>query len=265
MRNDSTLVINNIKAALASAENEANKKNAALLVVGGVLNGTLFDLAEGTTSIGRSPENNVILDFDEISRKHLKIQVKADVVLLIDEESRNGTYLNNAKVVGAAKLKKGDMVKVGKICLKFIPTGDLERLTYDKLRHDANTDGLTRCYNKTFFNKSFDIEVKKSNIVGKPLSLIIFDLDNFKKLNDNFGHDAGDYVLKTMAQIIRDNGVRERDIFARYGGEEFAILLPNTNLMEGYAIAERLRILIEKHPFLYDNKRLYVTASIGIA
>lgn len=149
--------------------------------------------------------------------------------------------------------------------MKFLPKGDPERLTYDKLHEEANTDGLTRCYNKSYFNNALEAEVKKSKLTGKPLTLIIFDLDHFKKLNDNYGHDAGDYVLKEKAQLIRSNGVRQGDVFARYGGEEFCVLLPNTNLKQGFEIAERLRKLVEKHEFIYDGKRLPVTASIGVA
>ena len=98
-----------------------------------------------------------------------------------------------------------------------------------------------------------------------PLSLIIFDLDHFKNLNDNYGRDAGDYVLKEMAGIVRNNGVRDQDIFARYGGEEFVILLPKTNLKYSFEIAERLRKLIEAHSFTYESQKLPVTASIGVA
>lgn len=265
MSNDSTLVITDIKAALAAAENEANKKHACLLVVGGDLNGTIFELPPGEITAGRSADNNIALEFDGISRKHIKLTIADDVVTLTDMESRNGTFLNNAKIAGPTVLKTGDIIKFGSIALKFIAKGDPERLAYDKLNMQANTDGLTQCYNKTYFNKAIEMEVKKSKITGTPLSLILFDLDHFKKLNDNYGHDAGDYVLKEMANVIRSGGVRDGDIFARYGGEEFVVLLPKTNLKQGFEIAERLRKLVETNHFMYDNKRLPVTASIGVA
>ena len=102
--------------------------------------------------------------------------------------------------------------------------------------------------------------MKKAKLNGTPLSLIIFDLDHFKKLNDNYGHDAGDYVLKEMADLVKNNGVREQDVFARYGGEEFVILLPKTNLKYSFEIAERLRKLIEAHSFTYESQKLPVTA-----
>ncbi len=266
MSDDSTIVLTDIKAALASAEKEAEKKPAALLVVGGELNGTLFDMNEDVITAGRSADNSIPLEFGGISRHHLKITHKGEENWFIEDAgSKNGTYVNNNKIEQPTQLKKGDMIKLGTISLKYLPKGDPDRLTYDKLNLEANTDRHTGCYNKTYFNNRIDLEVKKSKVTGEPLSLIIFDLDHFKKLNDNFGHDAGDFVLKEMATLIRNKGVRELDVFARYGGEEFVILLPKTNLKQAYDIAERLRKQLEEHEFMYDAQRLPVTASIGVA
>ncbi len=265
MGDDSTIVLTDIKAALSAAENEASQKPAALLVVGGELNGTLFDLTTPAISCGRSAKNDITLDFNGISREHFVLKIEDDGYTVEDAGSRNGTFLNNQKIDGKKSLDKGDTIKVGSIALKYLPKGDPERLTYDKLNLEANTDRHTGCYNKTYFNNKLDLEVKKSKVTGTPLSLIIFDLDHFKKLNDNYGHDAGDYVLKNMADVIRKNGVREDDTFARYGGEEFVILLPKTNLKQSYEIAERLRKLVESHDFIYESNKLPVTASIGVA
>mgnify|MGYP006295516867 CR=1 FL=1 len=263
---DSTIVLTDIKAALASAEEEAGQKPAALLVVGGELNGTIFDLSSDVVTAGRNADNTIPLEFSGISRHHFKMyQTSPDNWVVEDAGSKNGTYVNNKRIEGPTDLKKGDMVKIGSIALKYLPKGDPERLTYDKLNHEANTDQHTGCYNKSYFNNRIAMEVKKSKVTGNPLSLIIFDLDHFKHLNDTYGHDAGDYVLKEVAGLIRKNGVREHDIFARYGGEEFVILLPKTNLKQSFEIAERLRKLIEQHDFVYDEQTLPVTASIGVA
>ncbi len=263
-REDTTVVFTDIKKALASAEDEAAEKNACLLAIGGELNGTIFDLPNGVTTIGRSPDNTYPLEFQGISRNHFEIKV-TDTVQLVDLGSRNGTFVNNKRVEESAELGKGDVIKIGTIALKFIPKGDPERLTYDKLNQEANTDGLTKCFNKMYFNQANDLSVKKSKVTGDPLTLMIFDIDYFKKLNDNYGHDAGDFVLRDMANLIRQNGVREDDIFARYGGEEFVILLPKTNLKYGYEIAERIRRLVEEHEFVYEGKTLPVTVSVGVA
>ena len=262
---NSTLLIRDIKAALSATENEAKSKPACLLVVGGELNGSIFDLNVPEITCGRNPECQIMLDFQGISRRHFIVKMNNGVATLEDLGSSNGTYLNNTKMTSDQVLKRGDIIKVGSLALKFLPGGDPERLTYDKLHEEANTDGLTKCYNKSYFNQSLENEIKKCKVTGMPLTLIIFDLDHFKKLNDNFGHDAGDFVLKEMANIIRSNGVRQGDIFARYGGEEFCVLLPNTNLKQGFEIAERLRKLVETNEFIYDAKKLPVTASVGVA
>ncbi|MFY7991805.1 MAG: diguanylate cyclase [Bacteriovoracaceae bacterium] len=262
---NSTIVITDIRKALAAAEEEAQKKPSCLLVVGGDLNGSIYDLQPGETVVGRNPDCTISLDFHGVSRRHFQISTNDETSTVTDLGSANGTYLNNQKLEAPTELKRADVIKIGSIAMKYLPKGDPERLTYDKLHEEANTDGLTRCYNKSYFNNALEAEVKKSKLTGKPLTLIIFDLDHFKKLNDNYGHDAGDYVLKEKAQLIRSNGVRQGDVFARYGGEEFCVLLPNTNLKQGFEIAERLRKLVEKHEFIYDGKRLPVTASIGVA
>ena len=268
MSDDATVVFSESKLLneLEAVEKEAGDKPAALMVVGGELNGTLFDLDQKEVGVGRNPDNRVPLEFNGISRYHFKIVEVPEGHQLVDNQSKNGTYLNNQKIQGDQLLKKGDIVKLGSICLKYLPKGDPERLTYDKLNWDANTDGHTGCYNKTYFNNMLELLVKKSRLKGEPLSLIIFDLDHFKNLNDTYGHNAGDYVLKELAELIRENGTRKnQDIFARYGGEEFCLLLPKTNLKQAFEIAQRLRQLVEEHKFDYDNKELPVTASLGLA
>jgi diguanylate cyclase (GGDEF)-like protein len=265
MSDDSTVVLTDIKAALASAEKEAEQKPAALLVVGGDLNGTLFDLNQPEITCGRNADNSIPLEFNGISRYHFKLTDAGGEWSVQDSGSKNGTFLNNKKIEGSILLNKGDMIKLGSMALKFLPKGDPERLTYDKLSLEANTDGHTGCFNKTYFNNKCELEVKKSKVTGDPLSLIVFDLDHFKSLNDNYGHDAGDFVLKELADLIRNNGVRDLDTFARYGGEEFVILLPKTNLKQSFEIAERLRKLVEEHDFNYEGKTLPVTASIGVS
>lgn len=262
---DTTIVLTDIRAALQASEKEAQQKPAALLVVGGDLNGTLFDLKDPEVSVGRNADNTISLEFNGVSRYHFKLLASGENHVLEDCGSKNGTYLNNKKVEALTPLAKGDIIKIGSIALKYLPKGDPERLTYDKLNLEANTDKHTGCYNKGYFNNRITLEVNKCKVTGEPLSLVIFDLDHFKKLNDNYGHDAGDFVLKEMAQLIRTNGIREQDVFARYGGEEFVILLPKTNLKQSFEIAERLRRLIESKEFMYDGKRLPVTASIGVA
>ncbi|HEY8357153.1 MAG TPA: GGDEF domain-containing protein [Ramlibacter sp.] len=267
MSNDhnATIIIRDIRKALAATEEEAKQKPACLLVVGGEFNGSIFDLAPGENAVGRNPECAISLDVDGVSRRHCVVSVSQDEVAVTDLGSANGTYLNDRKIEATTVLKRGDVIKISTSALKYLPAGDPDRLTYDKLRAEATTDGLTQCVNKAHFHQLLAGAVKKCKVTGRPLTLAVFDLDHFKKLNDGHGHDAGDFVLSEMARLIRETGLRAGDVFARYGGEEFCILLPDTNLDQGRDAAERIRQSIERHAFIYDGQRLAVTASIGVA
>ena len=265
MNENSTIVIADIQSALDSAEKEVGERPAALVIVGGERSGTIFDLTEQVTTVGRNADNTIVLESGGISRCHFTIKFTSDEPIIEDAGSKNGTYVNNKKIGGPTPLAKSDMIKLGNTTLKYIPKNDPDRLTYDKLQWEADRDRHTGCYNKTYFNNALELQVKKSKIMDRPLSLVLFDLDRFKNVNDTYGHDAGDYVLKEMADIIRAKGTRTEDIFARYGGEEFVILLIKTNLDQAIKMAGRLRELIEQHKFVYEGKELPVTASIGVS
>ena len=130
-----------------------------------------------------------------------------------------------------------------------------------QMEKQATTDALTLCYNRKMFNDLLSVEVKKATRHAKPLSLVILDIDNFKSVNDTYGHLIGDEVLKEMAAITREN-IRESDIFARWGGEEFSILLPETTVEGGATMAEKIRNCIKSHRF---NKAGNLTCSFGVA
>ena len=134
----------------------------------------------------------------------------------------------------------------------------------DSLEELANLDGLTGVYNHRYFQSFLDKEIKRSERLGQCLSLILADIDDFKPLNDSFGHLAGDDVLKQFCRILRHE-LREYDLLARYGGEEFVFILPNTPLKKAQVFAERMRLLIEDHPFCYEGYDLKLTISLGVS
>ena len=105
----------------------------------------------------------------------------------------------------------------------------------------------------------------RSRLKGSPLALIVLDLDNFKSINDQYGHDAGDYVLQGMAALFRQQGLRSGDLFARYGGEEFVILLPGNTLRQALKLANRLRGMLAHAIFNYHGQLIPVTLSGGVA
>ncbi|MHB0911974.1 MAG: diguanylate cyclase [Armatimonadota bacterium] len=135
----------------------------------------------------------------------------------------------------------------------------------DKLIQRANTDSLTDLYNHRYFQERLATEIRRSARYERPLSVIMLDIDHFKSLNDAHGHPFGDEVLCQVAAILRGES-RDIDIVARYGGEEFAIVLPETDLDEGLAMAERLRIAVQRHCFTErDGSSVPVTISLGVA
>lgn len=130
----------------------------------------------------------------------------------------------------------------------------------DDLKYISETDPLTRCYNRRAIINLIEREIEQSKKFDLNFSLIMFDLDKFKKINDTYGHLFGDTVLKSMSKVILSN-IKNTDIFGRYGGEEFLILLPNTKLRDGIIIAERLRGTIEKMTWEHD---VIITVSMGV-
>ncbi len=128
----------------------------------------------------------------------------------------------------------------------------------------ANLDGLTGIYNHRYFQEFLDKEMNRSNRLGNRLCLILADIDNFKKFNDFYGHQAGDYVLKEVACLC-SSMIREYDLSARYGGEEFVFVLPETDLKDALTVAEKIRAELEQHKFHYDGDDYRVTSSFGVA
>jgi diguanylate cyclase (GGDEF)-like protein len=135
---------------------------------------------------------------------------------------------------------------------------------HEKLARISKTDGLTGLFNHRHLQERLEEELKRVSRSRAPLSLILTDIDHFKKVNDSYGHPAGDAVLKGVSRIIRDR-IRETDIAARYGGEEFALILTNTDSVGARKFADELRQAIQKNPFIVDGKSIPVTISLGIS
>ena len=129
----------------------------------------------------------------------------------------------------------------------------------------AVRDGLTEAYNHRFFQEMLDNKIAEAERNEEPLSLLMIDLDNFKLINDQFGHQNGDMILREVGMLMKDR-IRSSDILARYGGEEFAIILTKTTAGEGYKLAEILRNTIEKKVFVSpDDVKFSITVSIGVS
>lgn len=137
-----------------------------------------------------------------------------------------------------------------------------KKLMEQKLLQLADTDPLTAAYNRRFFNNSVSRALAEFTRYNTVFSLLMIDVDHFKKFNDTFGHDVGDQVLKRLVKIC-NSILRTIDIFARYGGEEFMILLPSTTCDNACIVANRIRVAIEQDTFILGNKTISYTVSIG--
>lgn len=135
-------------------------------------------------------------------------------------------------------------------------------LEHGRMKDLAMRDGLTELFNRRIFDETLAQKIKCPDM--RPVSLLLIDLDNFKQVNDTFGHQAGDLVLKTFARILKES-CRGNDLVARFGGEEFAIILSQTKADTAHAIAQRIRNRLEKTVFTFDDRQLRMTASIGLA
>jgi len=133
-----------------------------------------------------------------------------------------------------------------------------------KLKELSIKDGLTKIYNRRFFQETLLLEYIRAKRRRHILSFIMFDIDDFKKINDIHGHSAGDFILMELVSLVNKK-VRKSDIFARYGGEEFAILLSDNNLKTSIRVAEKIRRLVEDHDFIWRDIILKITISLGVA
>lgn len=133
-----------------------------------------------------------------------------------------------------------------------------------QLQQMSRVDGLTGLFNRRYWEERFSEEHKRITRNNLPASVIMLDIDHFKAVNDNYGHPAGDHVIKMLAKIIKKS-VRETDVCGRYGGEEFAILLPETDAKNARLVAERIRGVAEKYTCIHEGTEIKFTVSLGIA
>ena len=134
-------------------------------------------------------------------------------------------------------------------------------LSNEKFKKIAITDGLTKIYNRKYILEKLGSEIEKSIRIHEKPSIVMLDVDDFKRINDNYGHQIGDEVLKKISEVIK-NSLRDIDLFGRYGGEEFIIIIPETNIEKSFHIAERIREEVEN--IRYANENIKTTISLGV-
>ena len=239
------------------------KDRAYLIVIAGTQVGEMISLKE-TTVLGRGLEADVRLVEEKMSRKHCRLYVENGEAYIEDLRSSNGTYVNGRRI-DRHKLIDGDKIQVGETTiLKFTYNDQLEENFQKQMYDSALRDGLTKVFNKKYFQDRIQSEFAFAARHRTALSLILFDIDHFKQVNDTRGHLAGDKVLTALAQHVLKL-VRTEDVFARYGGEEFAVLCRDTTLANAEVLAERIRASVAKLEIRFDDTLVPITISMGVA
>ncbi|MCP4676147.1 MAG: GGDEF domain-containing protein [Deltaproteobacteria bacterium] len=225
--------------------------------------GRKYELAGKVGNIGRDPSNHIVVDSDSVSRRHARLTIETGRRLATDLQSTNGTYVNNEPILSHF-LENGDQIKIGDTIFKYLVGSDVESSYHEEIYQMTIKDGLTEVYNKRYFLEGLDREMSRAQRHDRELSILLFDIDHFKNVNDTYGHLAGDYVLQALARLVSTRARRE-EVFARYGGEEFVILLPETSKEGAIELAEQLRKRVASHTFIFEGEEIPITVSVGVA
>ena len=248
---------------------EAGKAPPAVVLLMGPsgLMGKQWSIDRNEITIGRASSCDICVDEKSMSKRHAKLIRAGDEVQIIDLDSTNGTEVADQKLQAniATSLINDDRIKLGNIIFKFLSQGNIEVGALASANDREAVDGLTQIFNKATITKNLKDSFKKAKVTETNLSLIVFDLDHFKVVNDTFGHQAGDYVLREVSDVVKNQLIRSGDIFGRYGGEEFVIILYGSPLQRACDVAERIRSTIERHQFNFAGKELKITVSLGVA
>ncbi|HEY2900642.1 MAG TPA: GGDEF domain-containing protein [Polyangia bacterium] len=244
---------------------DGDRRNRAYLVVlAGVSAGEMYQVQGEKTVIGRGPKVTLRLNDEGVSREHCQILFEGSQVVLQDLGSTNGTFCNGTRI-DRRELADGDKIMVGSTTiLRFTYHDHLDEVFHRQMFESALRDGLTKVFNRKYFTDCLDKEFAYATRHNTPLALIFVDIDFFRKINETFGHAAGDFVLSELSVMLASL-VRTEDILARFGGEEFTVLCRGTDLPGALVVAERLRTTIQARTFTFGGRNIPVTVSIGVS
>ena len=224
--------------------------------------GRKYELKGKVITMGRDPTSDILVSSDSVSRRHARLSMEDGRRILTDLESTNGSYIADQPIISQV-LRNGDQVKIGDTIFKYLVGSDIEASYHEEIYRLTTVDGLTQTYNRRYLDEQLSRELARSHRYNRPLSLVIFDVDSFSRVNEDFGHLAGDALLAQLAGLVKRN-IRREDVIARSSGEEFAFILPETDAKHSRNFAEKIRRLVEASTFTFEGTQLRCTVSLGI-
>jgi diguanylate cyclase (GGDEF)-like protein len=214
--------------------------------------------------VGRDERCAILCPDNSVSRLHAKIEHRGDGrYTVMDLGSSNGTFVNDTPVPTSAALKNGDYLRVGNTLFRFLVGGNVEADYHLELQQLALLDPLTGVHNRRSVTDLLQREVDRANRYARPLALVMFDIDHFKKINDAFGHAGGDAALRSLVERIRAR-LQPGEVLGRYGGEEFVLILPEAGLGDAQRRAEAVREAVAERPFEIEGRTHPITVSAGV-
>ncbi|MCY4443296.1 MAG: GGDEF domain-containing protein [Proteobacteria bacterium] len=271
MAEDKTIIGN--FEQMSSIGSTRRNKASCLVQYNGEQLGKRFSMEKNINIAGRSPQASLFIDEPSVSRRHAKFFVNQETATIEDLGSSNGSFINDKPVDKKCVIQNGDMIRLGAVLFKFFSSADMDNMVHDKIYRMVTIDAGTGVFNKKYLQDTLKSEFRVAQTYNQDIAVIYYDLDFFKKVNDNYGHEAGDLILKESAQLVKST-LRKQDVLCRYGGEEFVIILPETNAKIATELAERVRSRVENHVFKVDQRQpdgstktlaLQQTLSIGVA
>ena len=243
-----------------------HRTNAVLVELQGARPGAVFRIETPTTVIGRSSRAEVSLTDATVSWEHARLHFDGGVVLAEDLSSRNGTFVNERRIVQPTPLVDGDYLGVGggSTLFKFSMMDEFEEGVLRMLFELAQRDTLTGLYNRRYFDDRLSSEFLFAQRHDTSLGFLFIDIDRFKRINDTRGHPMGDAVLRLVARSI-EKMMRPEDVLCRYGGEEFTVLVRATSRRNLEILGTRICHRIQALAFVLSSQGLGVTVSVGIS
>ena len=252
-------------APIPSLVPKQDREQAYLILLYGPNVGQVFKLEQQSTDIGRDRKCPIRVSDLGISRNHATITRDSKGLFeLQDLGSRNGTFLNDTRLEEPRPLANNDRIRLGvNTVLKFIDSRDPEANYALTMYEAAMTDGLTNIFNRRYLEVRLGSELAFAQRHGISLAVLILDLDHFKKVNDTYGHLAGDQVLQEFCKLVQQV-TRTEDTLGRYGGEEFAIICRLLDTDRARIMGERIRSATEKGLFCASTHQIRMTVSVGV-